>query len=282
MIGIRTLGHGLWKGMISTGIAVLFVCPLPAQDAPSPLGDVARALRKKKEQGQRQPQAQPAAPQVPAPTINDNFDQVLEEAEARHLTSNSFLYSFDGTGKTFQVSAPDVTCSLSFNAHANSLLTRTFIQTDLPDDEVRKLEGPATLTPEGLEIAVTNGTQWRVEEITVGVTVVRSASQAAARPAGPRLVTAAQTSAVQGAAGENSPGQSALSSEKQSDITTLYHLRAVAMPSSTVVYKAQLSVVPAPDQEWHWAIVQARGIPPRPQDSALSLPLAPSSNAVIP
>jgi hypothetical protein len=276
MIGFGTSGHGLLKGVILMSVAVFFFAlSLPAQEAPSPLGDVARALRKKKEQAQTQPQTQPATPLAPAPTIidNDNFDKVLEDAEARHLTSNSFLYSFHGAAKTFQVSAPDVTCSLSFNAHANSLLTRTFIQSDLPDDEVRKLDGPAVMTPDGLEISVTNGTQWRVEEITVGLTVVRSPAITATNPGGPRLVTAAA---------QTTSAQSSSVPEKQSDVTTLYHLHAVAMPSSTVVYKAQLSVVPASDQEWHWAIVQARGIPPRPQDSALSLPLAPNSNAVVP
>jgi hypothetical protein len=279
MIGFGTSGHGLFRRMILAAFATaFFALPAPAQDAPTPLGDVARAMRKKKEQAQTQPQAQPAPPLAPAPTVidNDNFDEVLADAEARHLTSTSFLYSFNDTGKTFQVSAPDVTCSLSFNAHANALLTRTFIQTDLPDDELRKLDGPAAITQDGLEISVTNGTQWRVEELTVGVTVVRSPAMTAASPGGPRLVTAAaQTTTAPSA-------QMSAVPEKQSDTTTLYHLRAVAMPSSTVVYKAQLSVVPAPDQEWHWAIVQARGIPPRPQDSALSLPFAPNGNVVIP
>jgi hypothetical protein len=276
MIGFGTSGHGRFRRRILAGFAIaFFALPMPAQDAPTPLGDVARSLRKKKEQAQTQPQAQPAAPPAPTPTVidNDNFDKVLDDAEARHLTSTSFLYSFNDTGKSFQVSAPDVTCSLSFNAHANALLTRTFIQTDLPDDELRKLDGPAAITQDGLEVSVTNGTQWRVEEITVGLTVVRSPAATAANAGGPRLITtAAQTPSV--------PEKQ--SDTKQSDITTLYHLHAVAMPSSTVVYKAQLSVIPAPDQEWHWAIVQARGIPPRPQDSALSLPFAPSSHAVIP
>lgn len=278
MIGFGTSGHGLFR-RIAAGLAIaVFALPLPAQDAPTPLGDVARAIRKKKEQGQAQTQPQPAAPLAPAPTIidNDNFDKVLEDAEARHLTNTSFLYSFNDTGKTFQVSAPDVTCSLSFNAHANALLTRTFIQTDLPEDEVRKLDGPAAITADGLEISVTNNTQWRVEEITVGLTVVRRSSAAIATAGGPRLVTAAAQ------ASSDPLVQTSSGPEKQSDITTLYHLHAVAMPLSTVVYKAQLGVVPAPDQEWHWAIVQARGIPPRPQDSALSLPLAPASDAVIP
>ena len=271
MIRFGTSGHGLlFRALLASFIVILFVPPSSSQDTPTPLGDVARAIRKRKDQAQAPQAAQPAAPPAPAPTVidNDNFDKVLDDAEARHLTSTSFLYSFKDTGKTFQVSAPDVTCSLSFNAHANALLTRTFIQTDLPDDELRKLDGPAVITQDVLEVSVTNATQWRVEEITVGLTVVRSPATQAAAAGAPRLVTsAAQTPAAP---------------EKQSDITTLYHLRAVSLPSTTVVYKAQLSIVPVSAQEWHWAIVQARGIPPRPQDSALSLPFTPSNNAVIP
>jgi len=263
--GQASLLRAIFVGCAIAGLAL----PLAAQDAPTPLGDVARSLRKKKDQAQAQPAAQPATPPAPAPTVidNDNFDKVLQDAESRHLTSNSFLYSFDDKGREFQVSAPDVTCSLCFNAHANSLLTRAYVQTDLPEDEVRKLDGPAVINQDGLEISVTNGSQWRVEEITVGVTVVRRPSLSASST-GPRLLTAAE--------------QISTVTEKQSDITNLYHLRAVAMPSTTVTYKAQLSVIPASDQEWHWAIVQARGVAPRPQDSALSTPLAPTNNAVIP
>jgi hypothetical protein len=133
---------------------------------------VARAFRKKKEPPpeETQPQQQPA----PAHAIidNDNLTQVMDDAESRHLTSTSFLYSFDGAGKTFQVSSPDVMCSLSFNGRSSSLLSHPFVQTDLPDDEMRKLNGPATISEEGLQVSVFNGTQWRVEEITVGLTIV--------------------------------------------------------------------------------------------------------------
>jgi len=239
-----------------------------SEDRPIPLGDVARSFRKKKEP----PQASPApAPLIPAPTIidNDNLSQVVEDAESRHLTSTSFLYSFNGAGKTFQVSSPDVTCSLSFNGKMNSLLSRPFIQMDLPEEDVRKLEGPATLNEEGLQVALFNGTTWRVEEITVGLTLVRKPTAIAKRGALAKLVTAAQ--------------ETTITSQKEADVTTtLYHLKAVAMPSTTVLFKASLNASPGPDQEWHWTIVQARGIPPRPEDSALSKPLAPTNNAVIP
>jgi len=276
MIESGTLGQGIFRKLILMLCGFLLAAPAwgQSEDRPIPLGDVARSMRKKKEPPQLSADSSAAAtpaPPAPAHTIidNDNLSQVVEEAESRHLTSTSFLYSFNGTGKTFQVSSPDVTCSLSFNGKMNSLLSRPFIQMDLPDDEVRKLEGPATINEEGLQVAVFNGTQWRVEEITVGLTLVKSASAVAVHRGLAKLVSAAQ--------------QTTITSQKPADVTTtLYHLRAVALPSSTVVFKAPLSATVPPDQEWHWTIVQARGIPPRPEDSALSTPLSPTNNAVIP
>ena len=76
--------------------------------------------------------------------------------------------------------------------------------------------------------------------------------------------------------------ETTVSAEKTADVTTLYHLKAESLPSSTTVFKGPLTAALGPDEEWHWAIVQARGIPPRPEDSALNQPLAPSSNVVIP
>lgn len=264
-----TLGQRFYRQVVLALCVMGFCFPaaLPAQENPIPLGDVARAARKKKEQPQAQQEPQPA----PAPKLidNDNLTQVMDEAESRHLTSTSFLYSFDGAGKTFQVSSPDVMCSLSFNGHSSSLLSHPFIQTDLPEEEVRKLNGPATIGEEGLQVSVYNGTQWRVEEITVGLTIVHRDDPIAGYHGSAKLIPAA--------------AETPLTVQKQPDVTTtLYHLKAVALPSATVIFKSLLSPVPAPDQEWHWTIVQARGIPPRPEDSALKTPITPSNNAVIP
>jgi hypothetical protein len=266
MIESGTLGQKLFRGVILAACGVLFCSGAWAQseDKPVPLGDLARSLRKKKEQ------PQPEAPPAPARTIidNDNFSQVLDQAEALHITHGNFLYSFDNAARTFQVSAPDVTCSLSFNSHAASLLSRPFVQMDLPEEELRKLGGPATLSEDGLQVSVFNGTQWQVEEITVGLTIVRRANPTAGYYGTGRLRPAA--------------AETTLIAEKQADVTTLYHLKATALPSATTVFKAPLNVALAPDQEWHWAIVQARGIPPKPENSGLKMPLTPSSNAVIP
>jgi len=238
-----------------------------SEDAPVPLGDLARSLRKKKDPAQP---SQPDAPAKPARPIidNDNFTQVLDQAEALHITHGNFLYSFDGAGRTFQVTAPDVSCSLSFNSHAASLLSRPFLQMDLPQEELRKLDGPATLSEDGLQISVFNGTQWQVEEIIVGLTVVRHPTPTAGYYGTGRLRPAVS--------------ETTIVAQKSADITTLYHLKATALPSATTVFKAALSSTLAPDQEWHWAIVQAKGFPPKPENSALKAPLNSSSNAVIP
>jgi hypothetical protein len=267
----------LWRGSIRATCRILIAaaCGLflttavwcQSEDTPVPLGDLARSLRKKKEQ--------PATPNpTPAPspsrTIidNDNLTQVVEEAESRHLANTSMTYSFEGAAKMFQISSPDVTCSLSFNGRMSSLLVRPATPIDVPEEEVRKLEGPAAINEAGLQVSVFNGTRWRIEEITVGVTVVRHGNSVAANRGIARLVTAASETTVV--------------AEKSADVTTLYHLKAESLPSSTTVFKGPLAAALGPEEEWHWAIVQARGIPPRPEDSALNQPLAPSSNVVIP
>jgi hypothetical protein len=60
-----------------------------------------------------------------------------------------------------------------------------------------------------------------------------------------------------------------LLSEKHPDSTVLYHLKGSAAPSSTTVFHENLGVAPGQDQEWHWAIVQAKGVPsPKPETVA--------------
>jgi hypothetical protein len=274
MIESGTLGQKLYRGMILVLCGVFFCSGGWAQssDAPVPLGDLARSLRKKKEQPQ-QPSQQPSQPEaapLPARTVidNDNFSEVLDQAETLHITHGNFLYTFDQAGRTFQVSSPDVTCSLSFNSHAASLLSRPILQMDLPEEELRKLDGPAAISDQGLEVSVFNGTQWQLLEITVGLTIVRRPNATAGYYGTGKLRPAAS--------------ETPLVSEKPADVTTLYHLKATALPSATTVFKSPLNSAPAPDQEWHWAIVQARGIPPKPENSALKAPLPQNNNAVIP
>ncbi len=119
----------LWRGFLLGSLGVLLLTPAWAQyeEHPVPLGDVARSLRKKEKEKAPEP-ATPARPVID----NDNFSQVMDEVASHRLSGSSPLYSFDGAGKTFQVSSPDVTCSLSFNANSAALLARPAVPIVLP------------------------------------------------------------------------------------------------------------------------------------------------------
>jgi hypothetical protein len=43
----------------------------------------------------------------------------------------------------------------------------------------------------------------------------------------------------------------------------LYHMKGNALPATTTVFHTTLDTTLPPDQEWHWAVVQAKGIPPQ-------------------
>ena len=199
------------------------------------LGDLARSLRKSKG--------------LPAHTVidNENLTQVMDDVESQRLNGH-LLFSFDGLGKSFKVSSPDVTCSLSFNAQATSLISDPYVPVSLPQDELAKLEGPATVDGDSLQVSVFNGTGWNLKEITVGLTILRR-TQAANHYGSVKLVPAS--------AAESIPA------EKHSDITVLYHLKGAAAPFATTVFRETLGAALTPDQDWHWAIVEAKGFPPR-------------------
>ena len=205
------------------------------------LGDVARALRKNK--------AAPAAAAAPArPVIdNENFDQVVNDVEKKRL-DGKLRFSLDGGGNDFQVSSADVTCSLSFSSKATSLLSNAYAPQELPKSELLKLDGPASIDGDALEVSVHNGGTWNVKEITVGFTVVRRDETRSAQYGSARLVPAAETTK--------------LTSEKRSDLTVLYHLKGSAAPSSTTTFHETLGLTLTDDQDWHWAIVAAKGSPP--------------------
>jgi hypothetical protein len=221
-------------------IVTLLGCLLPVfgiaqSDGAEPsLGDLARSLRK----------AKPA----PEHTVidNDNLHKVMDEVQNLKL-KGKLLFSIDGEGKKFQVSSPDVTCDLSFSGSATSLLSDAYAPQDLPETELAKLDGPATIAGDTLQVSVHNGTTWNIKEITVGLTILRDSGTDAARSSSARLIPASETTT--------------LISEKHPDVTVLYHLKGSAAPSSTTVFHETLSSAPAHDQEWHWAIVQAKGVP---------------------
>jgi len=201
------------------------------------LGDLARSLRRDKAQLER--------------TVidNDNLAQVMDQAESQRL-NGAISFSFDQSGKSFEVSSPDATCSLSFNAKASALLVDPFVPLELPQTELVKLDGPATIDDDTLQVSVYNGTGWNVKEITVGLTLTRRPESDADFYSTTKLLPAA--------AGNPSP------SEKRSDVTLLLHLKGSAAPFVITVFREKLGAVLDSDQEWHWAIVQAKGIPPSP------------------
>src|SRR4051794_1924968 len=106
-------------------IAVILIClavPSFAQSGETqetPLGDIARALRKNKK--------------PPEQTVvdNDNFSKVMDEAETRRA-KGSVKFSFEGSGKDVQVASPEVTCSLSFNGDAAPQSSESSSPLDLP------------------------------------------------------------------------------------------------------------------------------------------------------
>jgi hypothetical protein len=213
---------------------LLPVCGRAQSDSAEPsLGDLARSLRKGK-----------PAPEH-AVIDNDNLHKVMDEVQNLKL-KGSLLFKIDPDGKKFQVSSPDVTCDLSFSGSATSLLTDAYAPQELPEGELAKLDGPATISGDTLQVSVHNGTTWNIKEITVGLTILRDAGSDAARSGAGRLIPASETTT--------------LLSEKQPDVTVLYHLKGSAAPASTTMFHETLSSAPSHDQEWHWAIVEAKGV----------------------
>jgi hypothetical protein len=240
---MRKLPTSLAAFVLAAGAMLMACLPVVAQTDGSEmsLGDVARSLHRDQD--------------MPAHTVidNDNLSQVVEEVEARRLSGVSLMYSIDESGKGFKIQSPDVTCSLSFSAQASALLSDNFVAQKLPGEELLKLDGPATIKDGTLQIAVYNGSAWDLREITVGITLVRSTAtdiRAASTSSG-HLIPAAQVEPVR-PQGE----------EKRSDLTVLYHLKGSAPPAATTVFQETLGAPLSPGQEWHWAIVEAKGLPP--------------------
>ncbi|PYV58479.1 MAG: hypothetical protein DMG91_04005 [Acidobacteria bacterium] len=111
-----------------------------------------------------------------------------------------------------------------------------------------KLDGPAVINGDALEVSVHNASSWSVTEITVGLTILRSANPAnVARTARSKVIWAADVTP--------------LNPQKLSDVTVLHHLKGTVDPSGTAVFRELLNTPVAADQDWHWAIVGAKGLP---------------------
>jgi hypothetical protein len=235
----------------------MFLCCAPswmkvsAQEDDTPLGDVARELRRSK------------PPDQGDIIDNDNFSLMMDKAETERLDGQP-IFAISPSGRTFTAVSPDGTCSLSFVASSVNRTPAAYIASELPQDELLKLDGPASIEDGSLAVSVHNGTPWEVNEIVVGVTVIQNQS-IEYRPAimGPLPVNP----------------------EKFPDLTMLYHLKGSSAPDSTTVFRAPLGGSFSGSKDWHWAIVGARGIPPAAPPSAIpqSLTTPPdTSSALVP
>ena len=221
----------------------LFLPHAAAQDDPNdvPLGDVARNLRKKN-------------PPAKAVIDDDNLTTVMSQIDNKRSSGTGLKYLMAGDAKNFQISGPDATCSLSFSASAKALLSTQFAQMELPPSELSRLEGPATIEGDALNVSVSNRTDWHISEVTVAVTVVKKS------PPAEDLTSETLIPGASPMPYEFSPD--AVRPEKKPDTTVIYRMRAAAPPSTTTVFSAPTNLDLAPGDEWHWAIVQARGYPP--------------------
>jgi len=233
----------IWTLLLSGVLVFTLPSPASAQEetGDAPLGDVARSFRKK-----------PAATE--AVIDNDNFSKAVDDAQGRRAAGASPLFALVPADKSFHVSSPDVICSLSFTAKSSSL-TDPLLLDELPRTELAKLDGPATIDGDSLQVSMHNGTSWEVREVVIGLTIVR---QSAALEVSPSFT---QLRLVPAAAGGSQNVQD--SYQKQPDVTMLLHVKGSAMPSTTATFRTPLNFALFPDQEWHWAIVRAKGIPPQ-------------------
>ena len=226
----------VFLGSVSLGM-LLPVCAAQSQDEVS-LGDLARSLRQSKE---------PKEPAAPSIIDNDNLTQVIDDVEHFRLGARP-TFTFEGGATHFQMSSPDGTCSLSFNANSTALLSSPYVSQDLPQSELAKLDGPANIHGDTLEVSMYNASSWNVREITVGLTLVRHDDTTADDYGVAKLLPAA--------------AEDATAADKRSDVTLLLHLKGSSAPFATTVYREKLDENLDDGQEWHWAIVEAKGIPP--------------------
>jgi hypothetical protein len=228
--------------LVFLGVALLGMLPpgfaAAQSDGAVSLGDLARSLRQSKH---------PSEPAAPSVIDNDNLLQVIDDVEHFRLAGKP-LFSFDTGESNFRMSSPDGTCSLSFNANATSLLATPYVSQDLPQSDLAKLDGPASIHEDTLEVSVYNASAWNVREITVGLTIVRPPDPSAASSGSAKLLPAVERDAVP--------------VEKRSDLTLLIHLKGTTAPLATGVYREKLDINLDQGQDWHWAIVGAKGTPP--------------------
>ena len=243
--------NGIRLLLLMVLLAPLGAIRATAQDDPDqmPLGDVARSLRKK---------APPAKPVID----DDNLPQVMQQVDSHDDAASRFRFLMSRDSQGFQVSAPDVTCSLAFTANVKSLLSSQYDQMDLPPTEMAKIEGKAVVEGDALTVPVFNGTQWHLSELAIAFTVVKKARTGVVpwSHEGVSSASAVVTPPLAPEIGADAFQQ--VRPEKRPDVAVIYRMRAAALPWSNAVFSAPLKLELDPGEEWHWAIVQAKGYPP--------------------
>jgi hypothetical protein len=210
---------------------------------------------------------------------------VVDDAESRREAGLLPVFSLDPGYNSFHVSSPDVTCSLSFTAK-NASLSDQLALTELPSTELPKLDGPATIDGDTLQVTVHNGTSWELREVVIGLTIV-----------GSRNSTVPPSGNANTKAGPLPSNAAPDPFQKQPDTTILLHVKGSAAPAATAIFRTSLNFALFPDQEWHWAIVKAKGIPPQvaplattastsetvsvPQQTSPPLSLQPNQNDMV-
>jgi hypothetical protein len=256
-------------------LMVVLLAPLAAirataQDDPDqmPLGNVARTLRKK---------SAPAKPVID----DDNLPQVMQQADSHHDAGSGLMFTMSGNSRGFRVAVPDATCSLAFTANVKSPFSSQYDQMDLPPVEMAKIEGKAVVEGDALTVPVFNGTQWHLSELAVAFTVVKKARTG--------VVPWNQDGATSTSADSTLPLTRELVAdafqqvrpEKRPDVTMIYRMRAAALPWSNAVFSAPLNRELDPGEEWHWAIVQAKGYPPETYVSKSAPAARPTTNQAL-
>jgi hypothetical protein len=223
-------------------VSAVLISALPraarAQSGDAPLGDVARSYRKS---------------QAPPQQVidNDNLPNVMEEGENKKWKAAAPKpVPRSPEVQLINMSSPNVTCALSFNATTPDLLANAPRPLRLPDAELAKLDGPASIVGNTLEVSVLNASAWDVREITVSLIIVhKKIPLSAAFLAGAVKLLPATMETPQ-------------TDRKQAESSVLYHLHGAAVPYSSAVFRETLERPLEPDEDWHWAIVQAKGMPP--------------------
>jgi hypothetical protein len=113
-----------------------------------------------------------------------------------------------------------------------------------------------------------NETAWELREVLIGLTILRR----------PEVNTSASNGSARIVPAASYASKAQDSFQKQPDVTVLLRVKGSAAPSATALFRTQLNFALFPDQEWHWAIVRAKGVPPQPPADSLTTQLDQVSN----